>query len=135
MYIRFRSLPPLNRLTEAEVQVSKDEQRAAGMLEYNNYQPSFALSMLNGEDSLASEIIPPFDQQHDWSTQEDLTQSLAGSLDLLLDSDLSNLSRWTAVPPPLSPPAMDSLLSSGADDPGNLLTSFWPDEKITDFGK
>ena len=125
---RLLSLPPFppTPLKEAEAQVSNDEQRAAGVLG-NNKMP-----MSNGEDSLASEIIPPFDQQHDWSMQEDLMQPLAGSLDLLLGLDFSDLSRLTAVPPPLSPPAMNRLFSSGGDDPGNVSTCFWSDD---DFGK
>ena len=128
MVCPFTPPPALTPLTEAEAQVSKDEQGAAGMLGYNDPQPRFVPSILNGEDSLASEIIPPFDEQHDdWPMQQDLTQPLARSLDLLLDMDLSSLSRLTAVTPPLSPPSMDSLLSSGSgeDDPGNLLTCFW----------
>ena len=120
---------PFTPLTEAEAEVSQDEQHAAAMFGYDDPETSFLMSLLNGEDSFDSEIIPPFDQQHDWPMQEDVTLPLARSLDLLLDLDLSDLSRLTAVSPPLSPPAMDRLLCGGVYDPGNLLTCFWADER------
>ena len=105
------------------------------MLGYNDPESGFLMSLLNGEDSLESEIIPPFDQQDDLLMQEDLTLPLAGSLDLLLSLDLSNLSRLTtAAPPPLSPPTMDRLFSSGTDDLEDSLACFFADERITDFG-
>ena len=122
---------PFTPLTEAEAEVSQDEQHAAAMFGYDDPETSFLMSLLNGEDSFDSEIIPPFDQQDDLLMQEDLTQPLAGSLDLLLSLDLSNLSRLTAVPPTpqLSPPTMDRLFRSGTDDLEDSFTGFFADEE------